>query len=1473
MNRPARSEQRPFEANRTLSFALGLLYFLAPTVLGSIRPVTDRNAAIKPLVQLVESGRTLVPHPPTGRSDADLDGSILLHAPAETVIPQAWEAQIKKDIVASEYNINFQEQANAYQSPNRAQDLRITYRTDGFSMTPRVADSAWTVDLAVEHIGREDELYMPDTAASLSASGRTLIADHGLFTMEYRNDEEGMRQDFRVLRKPMGAGPLEVRLQPTTNLDPVDKGGNAILFCKANADTDALDGQVWYNDLAVTDAEGTELVASMHLEDGDIIIRVDDVHAEYPILIDPLSSTANWTVEGNQLNARLGWSLGTAGDVNGDGYSDAIVGAPFYDFPENNEGAIFIYHGSASGLSASYSAIRDADIADYAFGYSVSTAGDVNGDGYSDVMAIEEGTSVNNGRLFIYHGSSTGIGAAPAMIIPLLDGLVFWNLACAGDVNNDGYSDIMYGAPFYNAPLSQSGRVWIHHGSSSGVVSTAARILSGAQADGRFGNDMACAGDINGDGCSDIVIGQLFWTAGAFLNQGRVFVYYGVPMTGIGATPGWSYVHGLDHAYVGSQVACAGDVNADGFSDIVVAAVGYANGESQEGAVMIFHGSAGGLAASPDWFKESDLSTAFFGSSVSTAGDVNGDGFADVIIGASGQDGAFTDQGGAYLFYGGAGGLATTAGWVVVGGQANCTLGATVAIAGDVNGDGYSDVIVGAPTYDNSPNDEGKVWAYYGAPNGLGSTTSRSGPQADANLGASVGSAGDVNGDGFSDVIVGAPLFDNGQTNEGRAYVYLGSLAGPSGSASWNTEGNQISAQYGYAVGSAGDVNGDGYCEALVAAPYFDFGQNNEGRAFVYHGSSSGLPTTATLTIESDQPNAQLGMSLGTAGDVNGDGYGDIIIGIPLWDGGETDEGRAVVHFGSNAGLIATPGWSAESDQAGAQFGLSVAMAGDVYTDGYGDVVVGAPLYDNPLLDEGRVFVYYGTPSGPATFITWSADGNQASAQFGISVSTAGDVNGDGKPDLIIGANLFDNGQTNEGRAFVYHGSGTGLPVAPNWTAENNVPNSQFGYSVANAGDVNGDGYGDVVMGAHLSGNGRIYSYYGSATGLGSLTGYTSAGAWSGEQLAISVSGAGDTDGDGFGDVIAGAPFYDQIFGSSNVGRMVVYFGNSSALSKRTRQYRSNLTTPVQPGNGTFDGACTFGIGQVARSWMGRRNAKLAWEIRGHAPPYNGSPFTNSTFFTGSSATWTPITGTNGVEIKELLNWTSGSYPRWRVRVRHHPATMIDGQVYGRWHYFGMHDEADPSVKIAYPDCGLLPVALISFTGHCDHGSAILEWTTASEQNSDHFLLERSDDLRTWTVIDRIQAAGHSQGTIRYSAQDDTPLATQAYYRLAQLDMDGTTRFHGEVAVDGCLHSNGTLSAFPNPTTGLLNITLHEAALDGVSAIEVHNATGQIVLRSSITITERQGRGTVDLSSVGSGVYFISVAGVAGSERVAIFKD
>ncbi len=298
-------------------------------------------------------------------------------------------------------------------------------------------------------------------------------------------------------------------------------------------------------------------------------------------------------------------------------------------------------------------------------------------------------------------------------------------------------------------------------------------------------------------------------------------------------------------------------------------------------------------------------------------------------------------------------------------------------------------------------------------------------------------------------------------------------IAGLYPAPDWMAESDQANARFGFSVSTAGDVNGDGYADVVVGAQMYDNGQLDEGAAFVYYGSQTGLSTAPNWMVDGDQADARLGWAVSTAGDVNGDGYADVLIGVPYYDGGQSDEGRAYVYYGFAGGLSVLPSWVAESDQTDARFGRSLGAAGDVNSDGYADVVIGAALYDAGQTDEGRAFVYHGSAMGLNPEAAWMAEGNQAHAWFGHRVGTAGDVNGDGYDDVIIGAPYSEDQQSGGGWAEVYHGSALGLNLIPDWMAEGAHLGARFGSSVGTAGDVNSDGLADVIVGAQWHGGGE----------------------------------------------------------------------------------------------------------------------------------------------------------------------------------------------------------------------------------------------------------------------------------------------------------------------------------------------------------------------------------------------------------------
>ncbi len=1083
--------------------------------------------------------------------------------PLET--DKSWLAAVSGEIRAGEYHWSAVAGAEQVRSaPNRGQGLRSRVSTEGLEVFPREtgADGAgaiWKLVLWTRSFGREgfaEELE----AGTLSSTGPRAELSRAALTEWFENRPGGLEQGWTIASAPPGVEPLWIGLEVRGDLSlRIDAGARSGVFVDACGEA-----RLRYRGLRAWDATGRELEASLRAHAAGAGIAIDDRVAIYPLTVDPLLTDPAWTAEPDQEHAYFGASVAPAGDVNGDGYSDVIVGAPNYDAGSPREGGAWLYHGSASGLAtgAAWSAVSDQDFA--VFGMSVSTAGDVNGDGYSDVIvgAPQYDAPDDEGRAFVYHGSASGLATSPA-----------WT--------------------------SESDQDGAQFGGSVGPF-----LLWGAPG-------LSAAGDVNGDGYGDVVVAAPHLDNGQ-LSEGRVHLYHG-SSTGLSTSASWTGESDQETALFGWSVSSAGDLNGDGYGDVIVGAYGYSNGQVDEGRAYVYHGSVAGLAPSAAWTGESDQASALFGSSVSTAGDVNGDGYGDVIVGAYDHDNGDTGEGRAYVFHGSGSGLAPGASWTAESDQEFAYFGVSVSAAGDVNGDGYGDALVAALLYDNGQEDEGRAYVFHGSAGGLSADatwTALSG-QGGSRFGNSVSSAGDVNADGFGDVIVGAPEYDNGQGDEGRAYLYQGSASGLSTSAAWTAESDQTGAAFGLSVSEAGDVDGDGYDDVIVGAITHDNGQANEGRAHVYRGSASGLGTTAAWTAESNRANAYLGWSVSSAGDVNGDGFGDVLVGVPEYGNGQPREGRAYVFHGSAAGPALVADWIAESNEAGSRFGASVSSAGDVDGDGYSDVLVGAPYFDGPEVSEGRAYLYRGSGTGLAASPAWTVESDRDLGLLGWSVSSAGDVNGDGYADVIVGEQ-----SPPDSRAYVYHGSAGGLPTSPSWTGEEpQFPEaSGFGASVSSAGDVNGDGHADVVVGAiGFAGGGRAFVYLGSSGGLASGAAWSAGPEQDFAYFGISVAAAGDVNGDGYGDVIVGAYFLDG--GQIDEGGAFVYHGNEQgAPTVRPRQRRVSggpmALLDRSDATDAFLLGAEFDRDLAGVSWAspGTSTARLQWEVAPLGGSFDGLP-------------------------------------------------------------------------------------------------------------------------------------------------------------------------------------------------------------------------------------------------------------------------
>ena len=680
-------------------------------------------------------------------------GAGALPAPKRPVegVPAGWRAQAQAEIRGLEYRpkaVPAWESDGALhtvRAPNRAHNFRLTFTPEGVRVTPRTRTGPdWSWGLQLTGIGRAGDLCRPE-AARLRVDGDRVELVRGRLTEWYINDERGLEQGFTLEEPWPGADDeLVVRMAVTGSLRPkMEAGHRAIGFAPPDGATVLRFGQ-----LLAWDASGRELPVRFGLADNGLEIAVATTGARYPIVIDPLATSVTWTATGDREGASFGTSVAGAGDVNGDGYADMIVGAPDYSNGQSGEGAVFVYYGSSSGLRATHDWKVESNQADAAFGTSVASAGDVNGDGIDDVIIGAPGYAnggANAGAVFVYYGSKpAGLSANPSsgtgpslqpgwkVVFSQSEANFGTSVATAGDVNNDGVDDVIVGAPDYTRdPVNQvsQGAAFVYHGSKpNGLSQEHDWKVEADKANAVFGTSVATAGDVNGDGYADVIIGAPGYT-NDHSKEGAAFVYHGSKENGLSTTADWRVESNQTEASLGWAVASAGNVNGDDYDDVIIGAPWYDNGQTSEGAVLVYHGSKSGLSTvlssptgpipNPDWRVESDQENAGLGWSVATAGDVNKDGYAEVIVGAPWYRNGQTDRGAAFVYHGSASGLNSTFNWSSESNQENSYFGYSVATAGDVNKDGYSDVVIGAPWYDAGENSEsGAAFLYHGGSDG-----------------------------------------------------------------------------------------------------------------------------------------------------------------------------------------------------------------------------------------------------------------------------------------------------------------------------------------------------------------------------------------------------------------------------------------------------------------------------------------------------------------------------------------------------------------------------------------------------------------------------------------------------------------------------------------------------------------------------------------------------------------------------------
>jgi hypothetical protein len=412
---------------------------------------------------------------------------------------------------------------------------------------------------------------------------------------------------------------------------------------------------------------------------------------------------------------------------------------------------------------------RSATTADTAYG----TELDVNGDGFTDVAVGVLNANGGRGAVNVYYGSATGPSATVSrqIIGPGGIGELFaWDIASIGDVNGDGFSDLAVAAQEATvAGRVRTGRVSIHLGSSAGIGLVASVHLDGVNASDGFGSSVSAAGDVDGDGYGDIVVGALRGDSGAFVDIGVCSVFRG---SSTGVLP----VRAVDLPF-SSLCSWAGDVNGDRLGDVVVGQPSATVASRMAtGAAYVLLGQVAGLSTTPQVSLAGANANDYFGA-VQGAGDVNGDGFSDIAVGASGADpGGRIDEGTVALFVGSATGVTSIPLSVIEGRESGVVFPSDLAFAGDTNADGFDDLAIAAR---RSP-PRGRVFVFAGSATGYAVTPRILVPGAQSErFGMSVARTGDCNGDGFADVVVGDDFMNPPSgSHAGGASLFVGSALG-----------------------------------------------------------------------------------------------------------------------------------------------------------------------------------------------------------------------------------------------------------------------------------------------------------------------------------------------------------------------------------------------------------------------------------------------------------------------------------------------------------------------------------------------------------------------------------------------------------------------------------------------------------------------------------------------------------------------
>ena len=673
-----------------------------------------------------------------------------------------------------------------------------------------------------------------------------------------------------------------------------------------------------------------------------------------------------------------------------------------------------------------------------------------------------------------------------------------YSLAPAGDLNADGVPDYLMGAvePNFSTP---QGAVY----GLSGVDSSILFTIEAPHNDELFAVSVAGDVDIDGDAVPDVLVGVPDGTAtGGVVDAGMVYVFSG-------ATQNVIYeVGGIDPlGEFGSALAVLDDMNNDGVAELAVGAPGDDSAAVDAGSVRVFSGIDGSFLCAVYGSGVNDG----FGTAVETVPDANGDGWADLAVGAPRDDDVGTDCGSVQILS--ARNCSVLSPWAGI--AASDELGHALAGPGDINDDGVPDYVVGAPgnstVYALSGADGSVVWSLTKPPSfGL--------HDVDAMFGSSVEAMPDVDGDGRGDVAVGYPKLSGAWVLSGHDGTTIALYTG----AAIDLPVGQIRETcLGWSLASIGDVNRDGVADLAIGAP-LDVLPPGHGYWFGSATVVSGRWHEDWVLAENEHWGEAQGWAVSAAGDVNGDGADDYAVGAPF-----IGAGRVRVHSGADNSVLREL-WGQSS---GDNHGKSLACAGDVDADGVDDLIVGAPR-EGGASRPGGAWIYSGATGLPLLHF----QGSTPFSGFGHAVAGLGDMNGDGRADVIVGAPQGPQPATGfsdkPGYVRVYSGVDGAMlrevvgVTVPDADDPADVVGEAFGYSVSGVGDWNVDGTVDFAVGIPGAGgrygNGRVRVYSGVDAAV--LSDFWMGPALFDREFGISVSGSEtfDFNGDGRRDLVVG---------------------------------------------------------------------------------------------------------------------------------------------------------------------------------------------------------------------------------------------------------------------------------------------------------------------------------------------------------------